>query len=100
MILGVAHLANKEYKRDNLHISSWFLASLLDNGVAKAEAKLLLVKMFHEDLVEGVDDMLGFVVEGRGVPIRVEDISSTPKTTCKNNANLLQESMQERGSKG
>lgn len=66
--LGAGHLANKEYGRDNFHISSQFLASLLDNGVAKVEAKLLMVKMFREDLVEGVDDVLGFVAEGRGIP--------------------------------
>lgn len=58
MVLGVKHLANKEYGRDNLNTSSWFLASLLDNQVAKAEAKSLLEKMFKEDLVEGVDDVL------------------------------------------
>lgn len=51
MILGAIHLAEKEYGRDNLHISSWFLASLLDSGMSKAKAKMLLVKMFRKDLL-------------------------------------------------
>lgn len=31
MILGIGHLEHKEYGRDNVHISSRFLASLFDS---------------------------------------------------------------------
>lgn len=67
MILGSGHLGNKEFSRDNLHVSSHLLASLLDNQVAKAVTKLLLEKMFREDLVEEVDEVFHVVVEGKGI---------------------------------
>lgn len=40
----------------------------MENGESKVVAKLLLVKMFHKDLVGGVNEVLSFVVDVRGVP--------------------------------
>lgn len=78
MVLGSRNLESKVYGRDNLHVSSRFLDSLLDNKVPKVEAKGLLIKMFREDLVEGVDEILSVVIEGKGClrPCDVERVRS------------------------
>jgi hypothetical protein len=66
MVLGSSHLESREYGRDNLHVSSHFLASLLDNAELKAVAKILLVKLFGAKSVENVGEVLCVVVEGKG----------------------------------
>lgn len=78
MVLGSGHIECKEYGRDNLHVSSHFLASLLDNLELKVEAKRLLVKIFRKDLYENFDDVIRVVVEGRGCsrPCDVERVCS------------------------
>lgn len=79
MILGSSHLEHKEYGRDNMPISSWFLASLLNNRVPKMEAKELLVRLFRKDLVGGVEEVLKAAILGIGIlhPVDLELLQKT-----------------------
>lgn len=66
MVLGKGHLV-KEYARDNAYISLCFLASLLDIGITKAKAKVMLERLFHEDLVGGLEETLKAAIVGKGI---------------------------------
>lgn len=72
MVLGKGHLERKEYVRDNAYISSHFLAALLDVEVSKVEAKELLVRLFHEDLMGGLEETLKATIVGKGIPQLVD----------------------------
>lgn len=67
MILGFGHLERKECGRDNVHISSRFLASLLDSRVPKLEEEELLVRLFRKGLVGGVEEVIKSAILGTGI---------------------------------
>lgn len=68
MVLGNEHLHRKEYARDNAHISSRFLAVLLDLEIPKKLARELMEHLFRMDLLGGLEDTLKAALLGKGIP--------------------------------
>lgn len=75
MVLGKGHLERNEFARDNAHISSRFLTVLLDLDTLKEEAKELMVRLFQDDLLGGLETTLKEAFNGKGIP-RPADIAS------------------------
>lgn len=64
LILGHGHLSKQEYLRDNSHISSIFVASLLDNQIPKAKVMDLTSQFFKENVLVGLDLVLKYAILG------------------------------------
>lgn len=68
MVLGKGHLERNEFARDNAHISSRFLAVLLDLDTPKAKAMEMTVRLFRDDLLGGLETTLKAAFIGKGIP--------------------------------
>lgn len=52
----------------NTHIVSYFLAYFLDVRIPKAEAKVIVYKLFKKELLGGLDEVMKSALLGHGAP--------------------------------
>lgn len=68
MILSKGYLENQETLQVNTHIVYRFLASMLDVQTPKAEAKIIVCKLFKKELLGSLDEILQTTLLVHGVP--------------------------------
>lgn len=68
MILGSGHLNREEYPRDNTNISSRFITSLLELKLAKQAVWSLTKKLFPDEILQELQEILSKALHDSGAP--------------------------------